>query len=341
MRLDTYNDVSGPYSSVARKYKITSSAGAPIIVDGRLWGVMGIYATSDQPIAAGTRRASPRLPNCWRLRSPTPRVGPSSTRHGCGSSPRVTRCAARIERDLHDGAQQQLVSLMLELKKAQATRPCEECGLHQHVVRTGQALADVLEGLQEISRGIHPAVLSKGGLGPALKALSRRSAVPVELELRAERRLPEYIEVAAYYVGIGSAGQCGQACRLRLLVTIELDAAGPVLRLEICDDGVGGADPSRGSGLVGLVDRVEALGGRFELTSPTGQGTAIVDHGPGRNERLSDTSRAFWNDSCRWTTWGLMGRCGVARTLPIVNEITDRGDRESNFVFVCHGTSVL
>ena len=181
----------------------------------------------------------------------------------------------RIERDLHDGAQQQLVSLMLEIRKAESAPPCEECGLQAHLVRSGRALADVLDGLQEISRGVHPAILSKGGLGPAFKALSRRSAVPVELYVRAERRLPDYVEVAAYYVASEALTNAAKHASASV-VTIELDAQDALLRLEIRDDGVGGADPSQGSGLVGLADRIEALGGRFELTSPVGKGTAML-----------------------------------------------------------------
>jgi len=163
---------------------------------------------------------------------------------------------------------------MLELKKAESAPSCDECGLHAHLIRTGQALVDVLDGLQEISRGIHPAVLSKGGLRPALKALSRRSAVPVELSVRAERRLPEYVEVAAYYVACEALTNAAKHSSASI-VTIELDAEDGLLQLDIRDDGVGGADPSQGSGLVGLADRIEALGGQFKLTSPVGKGTAM------------------------------------------------------------------
>jgi signal transduction histidine kinase len=275
VRLDTYSDVSGPYSSVVHEYGITSSAGAPIIVEGRLWGVMGIYATLDQPIAAGTetRLASFTELLATAIANAESRAELDASRVRIVTAGDVMR--RRIERDLHDGAQQQLVSLILELKKAQAASPCEECGLRHHVAQTGQALTDVLQGLQEISRGIHSVILSKGGLGPALKTLSRRSAVPVELDVRAEKRLPEYIEVAAYYVASEALANAAKHASASV-VTIELDAQAPLLRLEIRDDGVGGADASRGSGLVGLADRIEALGGRFELSSPTGQGTTMV-----------------------------------------------------------------
>jgi signal transduction histidine kinase len=133
----------------------------------------------------------------------------------------------------------------------------------------------VLEDLREISRGIHPAILSRGGLEQALKALARGSAVPVDLNLRAERRLPEHVEVAAYYVvseALTNAVKHAQAS----VVHVELDAHDAILQLAIRDDGVGGANPERGSGLVGLSDRIEALGGTLEVTSPTGNGTTLL-----------------------------------------------------------------
>jgi signal transduction histidine kinase len=151
------------------------------------------------------------------------------------------------------------------------------------------SLVDVLDGLQEISRGIHPAILSKGGLGPAFKALSRRSAVPVELYVRADRRLPAYVEVAAYYVASEALTNAAKHASASV-VTIGLDVEDAMLRLEISDDGVGGADSSRGSGLVGLADRIEALGGRFELTSPMGQGTALLISVPVPVETQSSTA---------------------------------------------------
>jgi GAF domain-containing protein len=274
-RIDSYAQVSGLLSTAASATGVRSSVGAPIIVERRLWGVMGVASSGEQPLPPDTEA---RLASFTELLAAS--IANAESRAELNAS-RVRIVAAgdemrrRIERDLHDGAQQQLVSLMLELKKAEAAPPCEECGLHAHLVQTGRALADVLDGLQEISRGVHPAILSKGGLGPAFKALSRRSAVPVELNARAERRLPAHIEVAAYYVASEALANAAKHASASV-VTIELDAQDPLLRLEIRDDGVGGADPSQGSGLVGLSDRIEALGGRFELTSPTGRGTAIA-----------------------------------------------------------------
>jgi signal transduction histidine kinase len=141
--------------------------------------------------------------------------------------------------------------------------------------QTERGLAAVLEELREISRGIHPAILSRGGLAPALTALARRSALPVKLDLRAGRRLPEHVEVAAYYVvseALTNAAKHAHASG----VHVELDAHDAIVQLAIRDDGVGGADPAHGSGLVGLSDRIEALGGTLEVTSPAGSGTTLL-----------------------------------------------------------------
>ncbi len=125
-----------------------------------------------------------------------------------------------------------------------------------------------------MARGIHPAILARAGLGPALKTLARRSTVPVELDVRAEARLPERVEVAAYYViaeALTNAAKHAHAS----VIHVDAEAAGSVLHLRVDDDGDGGADPVRGSGLVGLKDRVEALGGTITVYSPVGAGTAL------------------------------------------------------------------
>jgi signal transduction histidine kinase len=179
----------------------------------------------------------------------------------------------RIERDLHDGTQQRLVSLGLELRAALVPAGSEE--LRAQLSGTAQGLGEAVEDLQEISRGIHPAILSRGGLGPALKALARRSAVPVELDLRLDRRLPERIEVAAYYVASEALTNAAKHADPSV-IRVEVEATDGAVRLVVRDDGVGGADPDRGSGLVGLRDRVEAIGGHLAVTSPPGGGTSLL-----------------------------------------------------------------
>ena len=129
--------------------------------------------------------------------------------------------------------------------------------------------------VREISHGIHPAILSERGLTSALKALARRSAVPVELDVRTGRRLPDHVEVAAYYAVSEALANAAKHARASAL-QVELDALDTVVRLGIHDDGIGGADPAQGSGLVGLSDRIEAVGGTLEVASPTGGGTTLL-----------------------------------------------------------------
>jgi signal transduction histidine kinase len=180
----------------------------------------------------------------------------------------------RIERDLHDGTQQRLVSLVLDLRTAEAAVPPEQPELRAQLARVGDGLTGALEELRELSRGIHPAILSEGGLGPALKALARRSAVPVELHVDAAARLPEAVEVAAYYVVSEALANAAKHARASVAL-VEARARDGLLHLSIRDDGVGGAALGGGSGLVGLADRVEALGGSIRLDSPAGQGTRL------------------------------------------------------------------
>jgi signal transduction histidine kinase len=180
----------------------------------------------------------------------------------------------QIERDLHDGAQQRLVTLALELREAEELTPPELAELRQRLTVMGDDISEVLDELQQISRGIHPAILSEGGIGPALKTLARRSAVPVELDLRSARRLGEQVELTAYFVvseALANAAKHANAS----MVWIRFDTEDGVARITVRDDGVGGAEVGAGSGLLGLADRVEAIGGKFELESPAGEGTLL------------------------------------------------------------------
>jgi signal transduction histidine kinase len=178
----------------------------------------------------------------------------------------------RIERDLHDGTQQQLVTLVLDVEAVQAVAPP---GLQGGLSRIAERVTGVFNQVREISQGIHPAILSEAGLQAALKALARRSAVPVELDLRAGQRLPDHVEVAAYYAvseALANAAKHAHASA----VHVELDTPDTVARLAIRDDGIGGADPAKGSGLTGLRDRIEAVGGTLDVSSPAGGGTTLL-----------------------------------------------------------------
>jgi signal transduction histidine kinase len=246
--------------------------GAPIIVGGRLWGAAIIR--SDEPLPPDTEA---RVGDFTDLVA-TAIANAEAHAELTASRARIVAAAddarRRIERDLHDGAQQRLVALGVQLRLAEASVPPEQPSLREQLGDIVSALTGVSADLQEISRGIHPAILSKGGLGPALKTLGRRSAVPVDLDLAVDRRLPDSIEVGAYYLVSEALTNAAKHARASV-VKVGVETHDGQLHLSIRDDGIGGADSRQGSGLIGLTDRVEALGGTLTVISPPGQGTSL------------------------------------------------------------------
>jgi signal transduction histidine kinase len=284
-RFDSYADVTGALADDAREGGLRSAVATPITAEGRLWGVIGVGSSREEPLPAD---AEARLASFTELVATA--ISNAESRAALAAS-RARIVAAgdetrrRIERDLHDGTQQQLVSLMLELRAVQAAVPAQLGELGSGLGHIAEGLAGVFDRVREISHGIHPAILSERGLRPALMALARRSAVPVELDLRAGRRLPGPVEVAAYYAvseALANAAKHAQAS----VVQVELDMPGTIVRLAVRDDGAGGADPARGSGLAGLRDRIEALGGTLEVTSPAGGGTTLLIEIPAESQNL-------------------------------------------------------
>jgi signal transduction histidine kinase len=181
----------------------------------------------------------------------------------------------RIERNLHDGIQQRLVTLALQLRTAQEAVPPGLAGLLSVTSQAGDELVSILDELREISHGVHPAILSDGGLGPAIRSLARRASVPTALEIDEIDRLPQPVEAAVYYVVSEALTNTAKHANATV-VHVDLGVEDATLRLSIDDDGDGGADPARGSGIIGLIDRVDALGGKLTLRSPPGEGTALV-----------------------------------------------------------------
>jgi signal transduction histidine kinase len=179
----------------------------------------------------------------------------------------------RIERDLHDGLQQRLVTLGLQVRAAEVSVPPAAAELKWELARVASGLMDVLMDVREISRGIHPAILSERGLAPAVKGLARRSPVPVDLTLRVAGRLPDQVELGVYYIVSEALANVAKHANAET-VTVRVEAVRGVVSLSVRDDGVGGADP-HGSGLAGLRERAEALGGTLRLTSPHGAGTRV------------------------------------------------------------------
>ena len=267
----------GPRGSVAGFFQSLggrSGVGAPITVDGRLGGVLVVVATEPDRLPAGSELAVAEFTEllATAIANAQTRAELTASRARVVATADETR--RRIERDLHDGAQQRLVSLVLKLRAAQSAVPPELDDVSAQLDRVAAGLASALDELREFARGIHPAILAEGGLGPALRALARRSEVPVELDVRTTRRLPAPIEVAAYYVvseALTNAAKHADAS----VVAVDVEEAEGGLRISVRDDGVGGADLAGGSGLLGLKDRVEALGGRVSVESPRGVGTSI------------------------------------------------------------------
>jgi PAS domain S-box-containing protein len=236
----------------------------PLEIDGRMGTAMTFHDLTASVQAEDERRrlevAQARL------------VEVSASRARIAAAADETR--RQIERDLHDGIQQSLVSLALQLRGAQATVPPQLAELKGELSQIVEGLTSALDELREVSRGIHPAILSEGGLRPALRMLARRSTVPVDLDLRTDRRLPPPIEIAAYYLvseALTNATKHAHAS----VVNVELNTCDAILRLAIRDDGIGGADPAKGSGLVGLSDRIAAVGGTLTVSSQPGDGTHI------------------------------------------------------------------
>jgi signal transduction histidine kinase len=271
-RLDRFDPDSGPLAAYLHRLGVHSAVGAPILVEGRLWGVL--LAGSSTPLPAN---AEARLTDFAELAAVA--ISNAETRAAlAGSRARIVSAAdetrRRIERDLHDGIQQRLVSLGLELRDAQfaiGSRPQEA---QRKIDAVAAGLTRTLDDLREISRGIHPAVLANG-LAPALKALARRSPLPVELKIGALDPVPEPTQVAAYYVvseAFTNAAKHGHATVVRL----EAMRDDGTIRVAVTDDGIGGADPARGSGLMGLSDRIGAIGGKLAIESQPGRGTSVV-----------------------------------------------------------------
>jgi signal transduction histidine kinase len=267
--------LDGPSATAQdRKAGITSSVAVPITVDGRVWGALRVATSGPEPLPADI---GARLSNFTGLVA-TAISNASARSELVASRARIVSAGdearRRIERNLHDGTQQRLIALGLDLQAARAAIPAEQGDTHSALARSQQDLEAILADLRELSHGLHPPLLSRLGLGPSLRALARRSPIPVHLDIQVPARPAAAIETAAYYVvseAVTNAIKHSQASEISVTMTVEAGS----LHATIADDGLGGADASDGSGLTGLLDRVDALGGRFALDSPPRTGTTI------------------------------------------------------------------
>jgi signal transduction histidine kinase len=274
VRVASFAGATGAIAQEALGVGIRSSVGCPITVAGHLWGVIAASTKRNEPFPANTES---QIANFTELVA-TAVANADSREELAASRARVVAAGdqtrRRLERNLHDGAQQRLVSLALHLRITRDAVPADLTSLRADLDRASDDLAGSLVELREISRGLHPAVLSRGGLGPALRTLARRCPLPVDVHLHSESRYPPTVEVAAYYVvseALTNTLKHAAASR----VEVDVDERDNNLLLRTCDDGIGGADPRRGSGLTGLRDRIEALGGSIEVISPADQGTTM------------------------------------------------------------------
>jgi PAS domain S-box-containing protein len=274
----------------------SSTVAAPIVVEGDLWGVV-TASSSHATLPPDTEK---RVESFCELVA-TAIANAESRGELAASEARARELAARIvaagdearrriERNLHDGTQQRLVSLGLDVETVRESIPADQHEAQSGLERIRHELEAVLEDVRELSHGLHPALLSQAGLGPALRALARRSPIPVNVDVSVSERPSESTETAVYYVvseALANAAKHAGASEISVVLT----TSGNEIRAVIEDDGSGGAEASAGSGLVGLIDRIEALGGRLVLDSPPGRGTRISIEMPLTAEPIVDVAR--------------------------------------------------
>jgi signal transduction histidine kinase len=274
-RMKNYERATSAIGVWAHSAGIRCVVGCPVTVEGRVWGAMLVHSLDAEPLPGVTEA---------RMREFMELVGTAIANAQARSDLLASRARVvaaadesrrRIERDLHDGAQQQLVTLALKLRTLEtAVAPAQE-RLRRKMSGLVTDLSGILDELQEVSRGIVPPILTRSGIGPALRSLARHAPVPVRLDADVTERLPERVEVAVYYTvaeALTNVAKHARATEVRVDVALEHRT----VRLAVHDDGRGGASLARGSGLVGLKDRVEALGGTIEVLSPYGSGTSIL-----------------------------------------------------------------
>jgi PAS domain S-box-containing protein len=280
-RVDSYDDIPGEMAAQLRELGFRGAVAAPVMLGGRLWGAMIVSSVHPEPFPAG---AEQRIADFAELAAQA-LANAQARAELAASRARIVEAGdaerRRLERNLHDGAQQRLVSLAVNLRLAARACDPDDATSRDAFERAGEELAQALAELRELARGIHPAVLSDRGLEPAIETLAARTPVPVQYTIQLDERLPEPVEAAAYYVvaeALTNAAKHASASE----VTVRIERENGFACIEVADDGVGGAARDGGSGLRGLADRVEALGGRLALDSPAGEGTTVRAEIPSR-----------------------------------------------------------
>jgi GAF domain-containing protein/two-component sensor histidine kinase len=267
------SSLPGPPVAGAPKDQWNSSVGVPIVVEGSIWGFLGVADKSGGRLPADTEERLARFTElvATAISNATTRTELLASRVRVVSAADESR--RRLERDLHDGIQQWLVALALRARKAAGLSLADESA-SQELSGLADDLVAVTDELREISRGIHPAILSDAGLDDALEALARRSTIRVDLDVSFQDRYDPALEATVYYVAAESLTNAVKHAEASS-VTLHGGRRDGMLELEITDDGIGGADPRRGTGLIGLKDRVDTLGGIISFASAAGTGTTV------------------------------------------------------------------
>ena len=281
VRIEDFDEVGGVVAALMRELGVRSGVGGPIVIAGRVWGALTVAWPGEGPPPLG---AEHRLAAFAELVAYA--VQNAQTRNELAASrARLVEASVearrQIERDLHDGAQQRLVVTALELSMLDRKLDHDPEAARDSLANAREQLAFGLRELRDLARGIHPSVLAERGLDAALTALAQRAPLPVKLNVAVPERLDPTIEAAAYFLVSEALTNVAKHARADR-VSVDIAAVGGTLEVTIADDGVGGADDGKGSGLQGLVDRVTAVGGRMDVASPPGQGTRLSARLPGR-----------------------------------------------------------
>ena len=275
VRIEDWDEAGGGVAALMRSLGIRSGAAGPIMIGGRVWGaVAAVWSDpADMPVGAEDRVAAFAELVAYAIENAEARDEIAVSRARLVEAADEAR--RRIERDLHDGAQQRLVAAALELTMLDNQFERDPAAARAALARAREQLDGGLGELRDLARGIHPSVLTDRGLAVALEGVVKRAPLPVELRIDLAERLDAGIEVAVYFLvseAITNAAKHAEAAS----VTVDVATSNDMVVVTVTDDGVGGAGTSRGSGLGGLVDRVEAVGGRLEITSPPGEGTRLA-----------------------------------------------------------------
>jgi signal transduction histidine kinase len=274
VRMEDWDEAGGGVAALMRSLGIRSGAAGPIIIGGRVWGaVSAVWSdVAEMPIGAEDRVAEFAQLVAYAIENAEARSELAASRARLVAAADEAR--RRIERDLHDGAQQRLVAAALDLTTLEKQLDRDPAGARAALARAREQLDSGLGELRDLARGIHPSVLTDRGLEAALEALVKRAPVPVELRVDVEERGDDAIEAATYFLVSEALTNIAKHAQADA-VSVEVEGRGGTVAVTVADDGVGGADTSAGSGLTGLADRVQAVGGRLELESAPGEGTCI------------------------------------------------------------------